>query len=175
MSAPYRDEKVLLPDEALVAFGNRLLEAAGTDMRIESVRIRDYDHFVFDGVSRGRPASLVAPTCEFRNGYMGFRSILQVVSPSKPHTWLPNGQASRNTREIVFHGEEGPRLAASRDSYAAWVRSGFEENISAQRRAFFDAQTAEVLSGGLYGDDFEIVENGERRPLAMPTEAALAL
>jgi hypothetical protein len=111
MGAWDRDDRLLFPEDVLVAYGNRLLEEAGTVIRITSVRHRQNDHYVLDAATpSGTPVKLYAPTCEFAPGLIGFRSLLRVVDASKVSKWLGNGQASRNVREVIFHGEQGPRM-----------------------------------------------------------------
>jgi len=167
-----RDDSLLLPDDILVAFGNNLLEQAGSKLRITGVRSQGHDYVQFDAENpagrseQGRSPRLVAPICRLRNGVIGFRSILLVKDPAKRTTWLTNGQSSRNTREIMFMGEAGPKLAASRDAFEAWVRSS---RTAATPRDAIDWQEgfiADELASGLYGDGFDILVGDERLPLA---------
>jgi len=168
----WRNDQLLLPDDVLVAFGNHLLEQAGSKLRITGIRSQGDGYVQFDAVNpagrseQGRSPRLVAPICRLTTGVIGFRSILLVKDPSaRRTTWLTNGQSSRNTREIMFMGEAGPKLAASRDAYAAWFRSA---RTAATPKDAIDWQENEIVRGlstGLYGDDFEIMEDGERIPL----------
>jgi len=173
MSQSMRDDSLLLPDDVLVAFGNNLLEQADSKLRIVGVASQgdSYVQFAAENPAgrspEGRSPRLVAPICRLRNGVIGFRSILLVKDPAaRRTTWLTNGQASRNTKEIMFMGEAGPKLAASRDAFVAWVRSSRTAETPRDAIDWQEGFIADELASGLYGDGFEIITGDERLPLA---------
>jgi len=176
-----RDDSLLLPDDVLVAFGNNLLEQADSKLRITGVRSQGHDYVEFAAENplgrseQGRSPRLVAPICRLRNGVIGFRSILLVKdSTARRTTWLTNGQSSRNTREVMFMGEAGPKLAASREAFEAWVRSSRTDDTPADAIEWQEKFIADELASDLYGDGFEIIMDDSRLPLAREGTAAPA-
>jgi len=166
MSLPRRDPTVLLPDDALVAYGNMLLVSATLLTRVTAVRRRTSNHIEFDGQAPdGLPIRVIAPTVGITDGCITFRSLLRVIDPDRPARWLEEGQSSRNTKELLFLGTRGPKLVAGRESYANWVRSGYEDDITPVRRAFFESEIADGLSMGLFGEAAEIITDEGRQPL----------
>jgi len=166
MSLPRRDPAVLLPDDALVAYGNMLLVSATLLTRVTAVRERACDHITFDGQAPdGLPIRVIAPVFVITGGCITFRSLLRVIDRDRPAKWMEEGQASRNTKELLFLGTRGPKLVASRDAYAEWVRSGYEEGITNVRRAYFESEIADGLSLGLFGDTVEVITAHGRQPL----------
>jgi len=166
MSLPRRDPAVLLPDDALVAYANMLLVSATLLTRVTAVRERAPEHIGYEGrAPDGLPIRVIAPMFVITGGCITFRSLLRIIDPDRPAKWLEEGQASRNAKELLFLGTQGPKLVTSRDNYANWVRSGYEEGITNVRRAYFESEIADGLSLGLFGDEVEVITAHGRHPL----------
>jgi len=158
--------ELLFPYELIVEFANKMLADAGQSVRAVDAAAVHHNYYVFQSLAgNGRAVTLYAPICEFDTGVISFRSILQKAG-SLPR-WLTNGQASSDCRELVFHGEQGPKLIASRDALAAYMRSGKPEAYRSPDLYLQNVETrlSEYLARGWYGEDYVIVSEGKKEIL----------
>lgn len=168
-------QEILFPEEILVAYANRLLDEVGSRLQVLGAAQTQYDRVVLFSMTReGRNVRLVAPVCEFMTGVISFRSILQAQPGA---VWGLDGRASAGCKEIAFYADEGPKLAASRDALAEYMRSSKPEPHQHVASHFENVERAlaERLASGSYGEEFETVTDDARRPLQPQAVPLLAM
>lgn len=173
---PATDEDYAFPEEAVVAYAASLLSSAGSAFNVYGAVQARPDQIVLLALSpAGRNVRLVAPVCRFTAGIISFRSILESHA-GETASWDVHGHPLHGCGSVAYFGEVGPKLAASRGSVEAWMRSGrpaVHQNAAAYREDV-ERMLAERLSRGIYGEWFEIVEGSIRKPLALRDTFALA-
>lgn len=150
----------------MVAYANLLLAGAG--FVHGAVQARP-DHVVLLArSSKGKNVRLVAPLREYTAGLISFQSILEVRAGGIA-SWDAAGHPVHGCAALAHFGDSGPRLAASRDSIAAHMRSGEPAPYQDPDgyREDVERMLEERLSRGIYGDDFEIIVGGERTLLSL--------
>lgn len=111
--------KLFTDDEAL-DFINTMLVENGAPSWARSIDTDTAPRLWMFMSTRGKKH--ICPIVEFAPGMVSIRSILAVARPSARYTWLPNGQAGTNTKEIAFFGEQGPRLVSTKDRLREWAK-----------------------------------------------------
>lgn len=109
------------PIQQLLDTVNDVLQRAGNRIRVRSLGWFDHDIAIFKTARDGR---LAAPLCWFDGDKIGIRSLLQVRNKWERWTYLYNGQAGKNTSEVVFFGEtDMPLLYPNREYWMSVWRA----------------------------------------------------
>lgn len=153
-------------DDQLRAYIAALGEKYGFEVTISERAVhQDYTFLEFHGrMPRMRlEHKFVIPIENRIPGVITARSVL-VNTGRENMSWLLNGQASRNCREIVFIGASSDNirsLHASKDMLKAWTHQNLpnipDERKDAAERAFND-NYEHHLAFGCYGDDVSIAD-----------------
>jgi len=100
---------------------------------------------------------------------LGIRSILKIRQPSRPYSYLINGQAGKNTTGLGFWGESGPTLIPSHQQVKAAIQQespegNYWESVWAKWLKEAGSRAHETLP--------QIVENlgyeNETKPIPLP-------
>lgn len=120
-------------EKGLISLGNKMLADAGSKTRLESIiPQRDTTRAIMFKTTRG--AKVVAPI--MHSGLLPvitFRSLLKIVNKRQSANWLINGQASKNTAELTFTGENGIRLIANKSNLKTVLDAkftGYDRHVS---------------------------------------------
>jgi len=120
------DEETKSPDpiQQLLNEVNDVLRRANSRVKAQSIRWFDHDVAIFETARGGR---LAAPLCWFDGNKIGIRSLLKVRNKWERWTYLYNGQAGKNTEEIVFFGETDTPLLYPDRNYWFTVWRAYED------------------------------------------------
>ncbi|PLX80177.1 MAG: hypothetical protein C0616_08940 [Desulfuromonas sp.] len=114
----------LFNDDNLIDALNLVFSTEKKPQRADAVLVRGSDHFEFVTIHGGR---YVVPFWRPDAPAISIRSVLRIAVPRWGEwSFAKDGSPGSGTENLLFWGDDGPRMLPSRQNYSRWFTNMFQ-------------------------------------------------